>query len=380
MAERVPAEVFPPGEFIREELEARGWTQTDLAEILGRPLRTVNEVITGKRSITPETARGLGDAFGTGAQLWMNLESSYQLSQIKNQDGAVARKAQLYTKAPLKEMVKRGWIEPSNSIEVLEKRVLDFFGIKSLDEEPQFWLHAARKSTPYDNVTPAQWAWLFRARRLARVLQVRPFTASLLDEGLERLRLLLESEQEVRHVPRILAEAGIRFVVLEHLPQTKIDGVCFWLDEKSPVIALSFRYDRIDWFWFTLFHELGHIKNRDGLREQGQLDTDLVGEHALATDQKPESEQRTDHFAANFLIPQKDMENFIARIRPLYARQKIVGFAARLKLHPGIVVGQLQRRKEITYAHNREMLSKVREIVTSSALTEGWGFLPPPNL
>lgn len=380
MAERMPAEVFPPGEFIREELEARGWTQTDLAEILGRPLRTVNEVITGKRSITPETATGLGDAFGTGPQLWMNLESSYQLSQVKNHDDVVVRKAQLYTKAPLKEMVKRRWIEPSNSIEVLEKRVLDFFGIQSLAEEPQFWPHAARKSTPYDTVTPAQWAWLFRARHLARVLQVKPFTASLLEEGLERLRLLLESEQEVRHVPRILAEAGIRFVVLEHLPQTKIDGVCFWLDDKSPVIALSFRYDRVDWFWFTLLHELGHVKNRDGLREQGSIDTDLVGEHALPTDQKPESEQRADHFAANFLVPQKDMESFITRMRPLYSRQKIAGFAARLKVHPGIVVGQLQRRTEITYAHNREMLSKVREIVTASALTEGWGFIPQANL
>ncbi len=377
MNERVPAEVFPPGDFIKEELEARGWTQTDLAEILGRPFRLVNEIIAGKRSITPETAKGLGDAFGTGAQFWMNLESSYQLSQVKNQDSVVARRAKLYTKAPLKEMIKRQWIEPSNSVEVLEKRTLDFFDLKSLDEELEFWPHAARTSTSYTEVTPAQWTWLFRARHLAKAVQAKPFTVSLLEEGLERLRLLLQSAEEVRHVPRILAESGIRFVVLEPLPQTRIDGVCFWLDEKSPVITLSLRYDRIDWFWFTLLHELGHVKNRDGLKEQGQLDTDLVGEHALPTDQKPESEQRTDHFAADFLIPQKEMDNFIARIRPLYSKQRIGGFAARLKRHPGIVVGQLQRRSEITYAHNREMLSKVREIVTSSALTDGWGHFPP---
>jgi len=260
MKERMAAEVFPPGEFIREELEARGWTQTDLADILGRPLRLVNQIITGKHSITPETAKGLGDAFGTGAQFWMNLESFYRLSQVRNQDGAVVWRAKLYTKAPIKEMVKRQWIEPSNSIEVLEKRTLGFFERKSLDEEIKFWPHAARKPTPYIEVTPAQWAWLFRARQLAKAVSAQPFTASLLEEGLERLRLLLQSAEEVRHISRILAESGIRLVVIEPLPQTRIDGVCFWLNEKSPVIALSFRFDRVDWFWFTLLHELNHVK------------------------------------------------------------------------------------------------------------------------
>ena len=113
MSERRPAEVFPPGDFIKEELEARAWTQTDLAEILGRPQRVVSEIIHGKRAISPETATGLGDAFGTGAQFWMNLESAYQLAQVKDQDEDVARRARLYSKAPVKEMLRRRWIEPS---------------------------------------------------------------------------------------------------------------------------------------------------------------------------------------------------------------------------------------------------------------------------
>ena len=81
MNSRVPAEVFAPGEYLREELEARGWSQQELADILDRPPRLVNELIAGKRAITPETARGLSDAFGTSAEYWMNLESQYQLSQ-----------------------------------------------------------------------------------------------------------------------------------------------------------------------------------------------------------------------------------------------------------------------------------------------------------
>src|SRR5262249_33235400 len=154
--------------------------------------------------------------------------------------------------------------------------------------------------------------------KLARAVQAQHFTPQRLDEGLDRLRTLLQSPEEVRHVPRILAESGIRFVVLEPLPQTRIDGVCFLLNDISPVIALSFRYDRLDWFWFTLGHELQHVKNGDGRERQAHLDTDQVGDQALRTEEKPVSEQEADRFAAQFLIPEGQLENFIARVRPLY--------------------------------------------------------------
>ena len=91
MANTHVEQVFPPGEILREELETRGWSQTDLAEILGRPAKLVNEIIAGKRTITPETAQGLADALGTSAALWLNLESQFQLSKAKKPDAAVAR-------------------------------------------------------------------------------------------------------------------------------------------------------------------------------------------------------------------------------------------------------------------------------------------------
>ena len=135
MSNRTPVEVFPPGEFIREELEERGWTQGDLADILGRPLNRINEIISGKRSVTPETAKGLADAFGTSPELWVNLENAFQLSRVKKPDESVTRRAKLYEKAPVKEMIRRGWIESSTNIEVLESRVMDFLEIKTLDQD-----------------------------------------------------------------------------------------------------------------------------------------------------------------------------------------------------------------------------------------------------
>ncbi len=345
----------------------------DLAEILGRPIQAINEIIAGKKVITPDTAKELADALGTSAQYWLNLESSYQLGRAKVPDPAVTRRARLYELAPIKEMVKRGWVEQSSSVEVTEKQVRRFFCIETIEEEPVFLRHAARKSTSYASLSPAQRAWLFRAFHLAKGVEAQSFSDSLFEKGLAQLRLLMGYAEETRHIPRVLSESGIRFMIVEPLPQTGIDGVAFWLDAKSPVVALSCRYDRIDWFWFTLMHELAHVKNRDGLADRGDVDTNLVGQEAIRTDQKPEYEQAADRFAAEFLVPQKKIESFIVRVGPLYSKQKIKGFASLMQVHPGIVVGQLQRRDEISYAHNREMLAKVRQIVTSSALTDGWG-------
>ena len=185
MNERIPAEVFPPGEFLKDELEERGWTQHDLAAILGRPVQAVNEIITGKRSITPETAKGLSDALGTSAELWLNLESVYRLSLVPKGDDSVTRRARLYSKAPVNHMTKRGWLEGSSNILVLEKRVLDFLEMDNIDEEPFFGKHAARKSTAYHEATNAQTAWLFRAKQLAKGVSVNSFTLGQFHKAIE---------------------------------------------------------------------------------------------------------------------------------------------------------------------------------------------------
>jgi HTH-type transcriptional regulator / antitoxin HigA len=376
MANREVAEAFRPGEFIMEELEARNWSQIELSEIIGRDPKVINDVILGKRPVTTEIAKALGEAFGTSAQYWMNLESSYRLWLEKDTDNVISRRAKLYQMAPIKEMIKRHWIEPSGNVEILERQVMRFFGVNNL-EEPINFRHAARRGT--QEIIPSQNAWLFRANQLARAVQAKTFSDQSFKNGLDLLRKLLTSAVEVRHVPRILAEAGIRFVVLEQIPQSRIDGVTFWLDSRSPVIVLSLRYDRIDWFWYTLAHELSHVKQRDGLKTNViTLDTDLVGDDTqLRLKQRTDSEKQADLFAEEFLVPQSELDNFILRVQPLYGKTKIVNFAHRIGVHPGIVVGQLQFRNEIHWSVHRKLLEKVRRIITQSALTDGWGQIIP---
>jgi len=367
----VRGDLFPPGEYLRDELEARGWTQEDLAAILGRPLKTVNQILSAKKAITPQTAQELAAAFGTSAEVWLNLENAYRLGLEKREGGDIKRRARLYDMAPIKDMRRRHWIKEAETLGELEDEVRRFFEIGNLEDEPCL-VAAARKSATYQQTTASQKAWLFRAKDLASALRVAPYEERRLEEGLRLLHALTTSEQEVRRVPGVLADMGIRFVVVEHLPRTRIDGAALWLDQASPVVALSLRYDRIDGFWFTLAHELSHIRHRDLLA----LDNDLVGAERAASADKPEAERRADEEASQFLIPTAVLDNFIARVRPFFSKNRIIQFANLHGIHPGIVVGQLQNRKVIGYSHSREMLVSVRGLVAAAALTDGWGNLP----
>lgn len=372
MPYRVPAEVFPPGEFIRDELEARGWTQGDLAQIMDRPLQVVNELIAGKKQITPETARGLSRAFGDGDPLyWMQLDAAYRLAQLEpDKDKSVDRRAKLYSLFPVRELMKRRWIEPSKNLDVIEHRVCRFFRIKNLDERPVF-AHAA-KALQYDERTALQWAWLYRAKELAEGTHSSPYSERKLREALAKIRMLLIAPEEIRQVPRILAEAGVRFVVVEFLPGAKIDGATFWLNDV-PVIALSIRFDRVNNFWFVLRHEIEHVLNRDGLVT---IDIELT-EQLQRKDALPPAELRANIAASEFLVPKSELDSFITRVRPLYSEQRILLFAKRIGVHPGVVVGQLQFRDEVPYTHFHKHLVKIREIITQTAVTDGWGTVPP---
>jgi len=150
-----------------------------------------------------------------------------------------------------------------------------------------------------------------------------------------------------------------------------------WLNDSSPVIGMSLRFDRVDSFWFTLCHELSHIKHRD----EAPLDSDLTDYRSVITIVRNSMERRADEEAIDMLIPSQELTSFILRIGPLYSKESIIRFAHRMRIHPGIIVGQLQHRQEIGYHANREMLAKVRQVVVPAAITDGWGnYIDPRNL
>jgi HTH-type transcriptional regulator/antitoxin HigA len=361
-----------PGEFIAEELEARGWLQRDLAYILGMPEQAVNMIISGKRGISPDMAKALGEAFNVSPEFFANLQNAYEMSRARVPDPAIAKRALFQSAYPVREMIKRGWLSDTGmDVSLLEAQLMRFFRRNDLNEIP-YLAHAAKKKD-YDDTSPAQLAWLFRVRQIASEMAAAPYSESKLREAVADIlpRYLMDPE-EARHVPRVLSECGIRYVIVETLPKANIDGVCFWLDGDSPVVGMTARFDRNDNFWFVLRHELEHVLNRDGqgkAEEEIQVDVDLKPE---ANSDLPPEEQRANLAGAEFCVPHEEIERLIMRKAPFISERDVVGFARRVGRHPGLVVGQLQHRMERPDWLNR-LKAKTRQFVTPSAVVDGFG-------
>jgi HTH-type transcriptional regulator/antitoxin HigA len=188
----------------------------------------------------------------------------------------------------------------------------------------------------------------------------------------------LNAAEEARKVPRILAECGVRYVIVESLVSAKIDGVAFWLDANSPVIGMTLRHDRIDNFWFVLRHEIEHILQGHGFGST-MLDAELEGERAGIGPNISDDERVANDAAANFCVPQESLQRFIARKAPFFAERDILGFARTLRIHPGLVAGQLQH-KTSRYDRFRNHLVKIRSTVAPSAMVDGWGDVAPVGI
>lgn len=366
----VSIEAVMPGEVIQEELDARGWTHDDLAEVMGRTRQHVRNILKGKTAVGPESAVELGQAFGTSPELWINLQTSYELSKAAMDDRAIAKRADLYAKAPVREMKKRNWIPDTSDVVQLESSVLKFMHIASWDDIPKLQF-AARKSTTYSMHTYAQVVWGYRALQLGSCLTAAKYEDSNFEGAVSELRKLIPNPEDIRKVPALLASFGIRLVVIEHLQKTRIDGAAMWLDNNSPIVALSLRFGRIDNFWFNLFHEMVHIKYR-------HIPVVDVGLNDSSPDDENggEDEQIANSESANYLIPSEKMESFIMRHKPLFYQAKVIQFANARGVHPGIVVGQLHHRKAIDYRQLTKLTPDIRPHIKGIALTDGWGDCP----
>ena len=358
-----------PGEILKQKLSEKGWTQLEFAAITGKSMKAISDIARCAAGVSPDMAVAFAAAIGNTPQEWLKWDYLYRLSRAENGSvREIRQKARLHEIAPVKDMQRRGWISQTKDLSELEAELKRFFGCDSLDGDILFPV-AARRSETLGQINPAERAWCFRARHLAATLQAAKFSPRRLAATERKLRRLAAYPKEARHLSTVLAEYGIRFLVIEALPTSRIDGVTFWLDDE-PVIALSLRYDRIDWFWFTLMHEFWHVWAGDAY----SIDTDLVGDGEVhsVTLVEDDAERLANERAADSLISKVEIDSFIRRVGPLYSKDRVIQFAHKVKIHPGIIVGQLQHRREIGYSSLRQMLVKVRDVVVSTALTDGW--------
>jgi HTH-type transcriptional regulator/antitoxin HigA len=359
-----------PGFWIKQELDTRRWGQRDLAYILGCHEQAVTLIISGKRGISPDMAKALGAAFDVSPEFFLNLQKSYDLALARDPDPGISMRARLQSSYPIREMIRRGWLVDTDAAN-LELQMARFFEVSKLEDVPHL-PHAGKKSRYYE-IPPPQLAWLFRVRQIARSITVAEYSSKKLQTALPKLRQLLTDPENVRHVARILAECGVRFILVEPLPQGKIDGTCFWLDPESPVIGMSLRYDRIDNFWFVLRHEIEHVLQKHGQADAIGIVDELDGNRsAVDGPGLPREELIANRAAAEFCIPQHELVELIAQRNPYISERDVLSFAKRVDVHPGLVVGQIHSRTG-RYDFLGRYLLKIRQFILPDAITDGWG-------
>ena len=365
-----------PGQLIQDQLDRRGWSRRVLAAILGAEETGINRLIAGKRAVDATMAIRLGEVFGIRPEHFLMLQKRYDLAQARlltRPDPERAKRAQVFGDFPVSEMIKRGWLDADDIRDVpnVESALLKFFNVPTLADikAPEL---STQKTGSDPDLTPPQLAWFHRVNVIASEMLVARYSSSALHSALTKLSSLLSAPEEARKVPRILAECGVRYVIVESLASAKIDGVAFWLNENSPVIGMTLRHDRIDNFWFVLRHEIEHILRRHGRK----IDVELEGTRAGVGPDVSQEELEANEAAANFCVPRERLEGFIARKAPFFAERDILGFARTLQIHPGLVAGQLQHRTS-RYDRFRNHLVKIRSAVAPSAMVDGWGDVAP---
>lgn len=259
------AQAFPPGDFLAEELEARGWSQADFAEIVDRPAQLVSGIVSGRKEITRETASQIAAALGTSIEYWLKLQYEYQLwlqaqdSETTTKLDRVRLRAQMNEYAPLSLLKKRGIIT-AEALEEQREQLLSLLGVGSLEERPRFFA-AARRTNVDKPVTGPQFTWLACARRKAQDVAVAVYDLEALRVLAEGLTQTIREAKDWLKLPDLLAGAGVRLVYVEAFPSNKVSGFSFLLedDPNNPVIALSGLGKRFDKVMFTLLHEIAHL-------------------------------------------------------------------------------------------------------------------------
>lgn len=383
MVNNIQSQVEPPGYFIELELNARGWSQTDLAYIVNMLPQQLNPILKGKHAITADKAILFGEAFGMPPEFFTNLENDYQLSKAKAAPPEVKERATWQAKFPVREMIKRGWIEEADT-SLLRTQMLRFFEKLTLDDMPYFGANTqvagyAAKKTNIEIPSPEELAWVYRVRQIAKTIDVPAYSKEKLLASLNTLKFMRNSLEDIAAIPKILNECGVRFVMVETLPKAKIDGVCTWLDDQ-PVIALTNRYDRLDNFWFVLRHEIEHVLQGHGQQALYPIVDNLDGENSGTGENLAEEERIANTAAADFCIPRSQLQSFIARKSPYISEKDVIGFARRLEVHPAIAIGQLQKETgkwNFLRKYLSSSVSGVREILISELqhqnIIDGWG-------
>ena len=326
----------PPGHAIKEQLEYRKMTQKDFASQMDMSEKHISKLINGDVHLTPEVASRLEMVLGMSAEFWNNLEAIYQGKlQKAAEENVMDADMVLSRKMPYGEMASLGWVEntrkPADRVRNLRRYFeVAHLGVLERMKMPGLVYRMQTAGKKKDYVLAV---WVQKARLMAREVEVSPVNLAELTKIIPEIRSLTveQSENFMPELSRMLADCGIALVILPHLKGSFLYGASFH-DGRKIVMALTLRGRDADKFWFSLFHEIGHILKGH------------IGQPFGASD---EDEKEADEYARDTLIPPEKYREFTA-VKD-YTYSSVEEFASEIGIDAGIVVGRLQMDGEIDF-------------------------------
>ncbi|MBI2192389.1 MAG: HigA family addiction module antidote protein [Planctomycetes bacterium] len=333
-----------PGEILKETLEAKGMKGTDLAQRCGLSEKTVSQIITGKANVTSETAIQLERVLGVSAAVWNNLDGLFRLHAAKAADRSALEGQEAWArKFPIKELAERRLIPKTDDPAELVASLLAFFGVGSVEawQEAYAGLNVAYRHSPaFKSAPESLTAWLRIGELWAREVVCSRYDKERFLAALREIQSVTNAEPAIFEpkMKALCCDAGVAVVFVAELPGTHLSGATRWLSKDKALLMLSLRHKSDDHFWFSFFHEAGHIL--------------LHGKRAAFVDdkEKPKSMEETeaDRFAVKMLIPQAKYDELVTTGK--YRSEKdISAFARQLGIAPGIVVGRLQHEGHLRH-------------------------------
>ncbi len=333
--------ISPPGDTLAETIEALGMSQAELALRMGRPLKTINEIIKAKTAITPETAIQLERVIKVPASFWLNRESNYrkELAQISEAE-KLMNEADWLLNFPLLFMKKLQWIDYENTILSKMEAILSFLSISGTEGfepvyQPKFQYTDFRTDSRGLINKFAIASWLRKGELQALELDIAPYSASTFKENLKKIKSLsvIQPDDFFTQLTMLCNEAGVKVVHTPCLPGATLHGSTHW-EKDTPVIQLSNRYKRNDIFWFTFFHEAGHIL------KHGKKATFIEGlQH---NQESMEKEIEADEVAIEYTLSH-EQEAEIRSYFPLSKPSDLNRLAEKFNTHPACIMGRIAR-------------------------------------
>lgn len=339
-----------PGESLVEALDTISLKQKELSLRTGLTEKHISEIVQGKSPITPETALKLEYVLSIPASFWLELQRSYDENIAREEhDKRLTEEVSLIDRFPYAEMFQKKWIDSASTGSDKVSNLLKFFGVDSLNSVELVHSVAFRRSRDRHSSPESIAAWLRKGDIEAMKVETQSFDKDKLHKAIPRMRQMTQQSPQnyYQELSSILSESGIVLVVLPHLSNTYVNGAARWVSSDKALILLTLLYKYADIFWFTLFHELGHILLSG--KRQGFLD--IKGDVVDDSD-----ERQADKFAQDGLIPSKAYEAYVERLD--FSPKSIKNFAKEVDIDCGIVVGRLQHEGHLKFSALNGMRTK----------------------